>query len=102
MPNVVEISTFVLKDGVSKQDFLSVSEKFNNEFMLQQKGFMSSTLFEKDGKYLEFDIWATMEDVENARKVAPDHPTTAEWFNLVEIEEDVPIYNVVRVIQSNA
>ena len=53
MPNVVEVSTFVLKNGVSEQDFLTVSEKFNSEFMSKQKGFISSTLLKKDGKYLE-------------------------------------------------
>ena len=101
MPNVVEVSTFILKDGVSAQDFLSVSEKFNCEFMSQQKGFISSTLLEKDGNYLEFDVWATMEDLEKAREAAPNHPTTVEWFNLVEIEEDVPLYNLVRVVRNN-
>ena len=100
MFNVVEVSTFVLKDGVSEQTFLSASEKFNSEFMLQQRGFISSTLLKKDGKYLEFDVWATMEDLENARKIAPDHPATIEWFNLVKIEEDVPLYNLIRVVQS--
>ena len=102
MSNIVEVSTFALKDGVSEQDFLSVSEKFNCEFISLQKGFISSTLLKKDGKYLEFDVWATMEDLENARKTAPNHPTTVEWFNLVEIEENVPLYNMVRVVQSNA
>ena len=97
MSNVVEVSTFVLKNGVSEQDFLTVSEKFNSEFMSKQKGFLSSTLLKKDGKYLELDVWATIEDLENARKIAPDHPATHEWFNLVVIEEDVPLYDLVRV-----
>ena len=101
MSGVVEVSTFVLKGGVSEQDFLSVSEKFNREFMSQQKGFISSTLLKKDGKYLEFDVWATMSDLENARKVAPNHPTTHEWFHLVDIEEDVPLYHLVKTVQGN-
>jgi hypothetical protein len=42
------------------------------------------------------------DDLENVRKIAPDHPTTVEWFNLVEIEEDVPLYNLVRVVPGNA
>ena len=103
MSNIVEVSNFVLKDRVSEQEFLAVSEKFNNEFMLQQKGFISSTLLKKEDGYLEFDVWATMEDLENARKAAPGHPTTAQWFNLVEIdEENIPLYGLVRVVQSNA
>ena len=101
MSNIVEVSTFTLKEGVSEQDFLSVSEKFNCEFMSQQKGFISSTLLKKDGEYLEFDVWATMEDLENAQKAAPNHPTTSEWFNLVETEADVPLYNLVRVVKGN-
>ena len=89
MSHIVEVSTFVLKEGISEQDFLSVSERFNCEFMSQQKGFISSTLLKKDDKYLEFDVWATMDDFKSARKAAPDHPTTVEWFSLVEIEEEV-------------
>ena len=99
MSCIVEVSSFALKNGVSKQDFLSVSEKFNCEFMLQQNGVISSTLLEKDGKYLEFDVWATMGDLENAQKAAPSHALTNEWFSLVNIEEDVQLYNLVRVTQ---
>ena len=99
MSSIVEVSTFTLKDGVPEQNFLAISEKFNNEFMLQQKGFVSSTLLKKDGKYLELDIWASLRDLENARKVAPNHPATLEWFNLVDIEEDVPLYHLVRMVK---
>ena len=98
MSVIVEVSNFVLKDGVSEQDFLSVSEQFNREFMSRQKGFISSTLLEKDGKYLELDVWASMDDLENARKAAPGHPMTSQWFDLVDVDiaEDVPLYRLVR------
>ena len=41
MTNVVEFQTFKLKEGVAVSDFLSESDKFNNEFLSKQKGYLA-------------------------------------------------------------
>ena len=68
MSNIVELASFYLKKEVSLPDFFQVSDKFNNEFLSVQKGYISRKLLVNGEKWLDLVIWETMEDAQNAVK----------------------------------
>ena len=68
MSNIIEFATFHLKNGVSIPDFLIVSEKFHNEFLSLQKGYISCKLLAGEKAWADLVTWETIEDAQNAVK----------------------------------
>jgi hypothetical protein len=68
MTNIIEFATFTLKEGVSIPDFLLISDKFNNEFLSLQKGYISRKLLFSNKMWSDLVVWKTMEDAQNAVK----------------------------------
>ena len=98
MSNVAEVSTFVLKSGVSEQDFLFVSEKFNREFMSGKRGLCHQHSLKRS-----ISIWKLMYGQHRRIWKMHERPRRPilpqlERFSLVEIEEDVPLYNLVSLL----
>jgi phenylalanine-4-hydroxylase len=99
MDNVVELVSFYLKEGITQADFLCVHEKFHNEFISKQKGYISHKLIVKDNTWSELVVWETMEDVQSAFKAIYENAAAAEYMALIDdagTDDDIPLFNVVK------
>lgn len=83
MSNAVELVTFNLKKGVSVADFLLASDKFNSEFLTKQKGYISRKLLVDGEKWADFVLWETIEDIQNAYKIAEKDATAFEYLSCI-------------------
>ena len=84
MSNVIEFATFNLKKRVSIPDFLIVSEKFHNEFLSTQKGYVSCKLLANEKGWADLVIWETMEDAKNAVKEFYKSSLAHEYASFME------------------
>ena len=83
MPNAVEFVSFNLRKGKSVSDFLLVSDKFNREFLSRQKGYLSRKLLVDGKKWADCVLWETVEDVQNAYKVASEDTVACEYVSFM-------------------
>lgn len=81
MSNTIEFVSFKLKKGISIPNFLLVSEKFNEEFLSKQKGYISRNLLVDGKKWADYVLWETKEDVQNAMKIASQHASAREYLS---------------------
>lgn len=84
MPNVIEFASFNLKEGVSVPDFLLVSDKFNSEFLIAQKGYLSRKLLTKGERWADLVVWETMDDAQNALKAADEDAVAVKYVSLLD------------------
>jgi len=80
MSNAIYYVSYKLKKGVSDQDFLLAAEKLNDEFISQQKGYISWK------QLLDGDTWAdlitfeAMDDLNNFKEASKDPSDLAKKF----------------------
>ena len=79
MTQAVEFVTFYLKKKVTISDFLTVSDKFNNEFLSKQKGYISRQLLVDGEMWADMVVWKTMDDAKTAIKVPLDNNPKRKW-----------------------
>ena len=97
MSNIVELASFYLKKEVSLPDFFQVSDKFNNEFLSVQKGYISRKLLVNGEKWLDLVIRETMEDAQNAVKEFYNSKPALEYASfMLENEGDLLHFSVQK------
>ena len=100
MSNVVELTLFYLKREVSVPDFLLASDKFQNEFISMQKGYISRKLLVNGETWTDLVVWETMEDVKNATKIIYENAAALEYIAFIDDEkssdEDILYYSVEK------
>jgi len=90
MRNVVEFASFSLKNGTSSQNFLSVSDKFNREFLSKQKGYISRNLVVDGKTWADLVLWETMEDALTALDTAEGNAAACEYISFLN-EESISV-----------
>jgi len=99
MSQIIELTSFTLKKGVSEQDFLLAHKKFNQEFLLNQAGYVSHKLLKDDGAWYDLVVWCTNEEKERAFDVVNDHPAAIEYMKFIDqvgTDDDIPIFTVIK------
>lgn len=99
MTNIVEFPSFTLKEGVSEQDFLLVHEKFNKQFMMKQKGYISHKLLRDGDKWFDLVVWESMESMQEAFSDIYENAAAADYIALINqlgSDEEIPIFSVVK------
>lgn len=90
MSNVIELVHFKLKKGASKPEFLAASDKLNKGVLSKQKGFISRQLLSDGDKWVDFVVWQTMGDAQNAAKALEaswaSNPVIAEFGSFMDQE----------------
>ena len=74
--NVVELVTFNLKEGVTEQQFLAASDKFQASFLSLQKGYIVRELSKNENFWSDLVLWKTLDDAKNAMKDTEQLATT--------------------------
>ena len=77
------IISFKLKEGVSVEDFLSVSDEVQEKYLSKCKGFISRQLMIIDGIWTDWVIWETLPDAENAMMKSEENETAQKFFPLI-------------------
>ncbi|MCL2086077.1 MAG: hypothetical protein FWH05_00595 [Oscillospiraceae bacterium] len=72
MSNAVFYVEYKLKKGASVPDFLLAAEKLNDEYMSQQKGYISWQQLVDGDTWADVLTFETMEDAENVENASPN------------------------------
>lgn len=99
MPNILEIPSFKLKQGISEASFLIAHEKFNKEFICRQKGYVSHMLIRDGKKWFEIVVWDSMESKEKAFVDIYNYDGIEEYMSYIDqdgSDDDIPLYTVVK------
>jgi hypothetical protein len=87
MPKVVEFVTFYLKKAVSASVFLSVSDKFNKEFLSKQKGYISRKLLVDGEMWADIVLWKTMDDAKKAITISFNDTVAREYVSMLNLNK---------------
>jgi hypothetical protein len=82
--NVIDVISFKLREGVSRQQFLAASDELNVRFLSLQKGYIDRTLAEKEGCWTDFVMWETADDATNAMKASEQSAVAWPFFECIE------------------
>jgi len=96
---ILEMPAFKLKKGVDENDFLLAHERFNREFMKNQKGYVSHKLIRDGDKWFDIAVWDSLESKERAFAEVNDHEATINYMSFIDQEgtdDDIPLYTVVK------
>jgi len=88
MSNIVEFQSFKLKKGVSVSDFLLASDKFNNDFLSKQKGYIAYQVLSKGDTWYDFLAWESAEDIQTATQAYIAYEAETDRHYISFIDED--------------
>lgn len=78
----IQLAPFKLKAGVDEQTLLDMSDKFEKEFVLKQKGILKRMLVKNvNGSYADMVFFDSKDDFERVLKA---EMTTPEFFSLMD------------------
>lgn len=81
--SVIEVVRLRPAEGVSEQEFLAASDRFEQNYMKSRPGFLKRTLLRDDNdEWLVLVEWETAADAENSMDAFPTDPASAP-FNAV-------------------
>ena len=100
MANSVEFVAFKLKKGVTEQDFLPVSDRFNSDFLARQKGYISRKLLTKGEMWADLVIWETADDFQNAMTASKEDPVAGEYLSLLNLSAKGSFFHLFEVEKS--
>ncbi|MCL2546658.1 MAG: hypothetical protein FWE06_05615 [Oscillospiraceae bacterium] len=86
MSNAIYYVSYKLKKGASVPDFLSASERLNNEHISKQKGYISWQQLVDGDTWADICTFETMDDLENF-KAASRNPCEAakEFYSFMRL-----------------
>ena len=100
MSNSIEFVAFKLKKGVSESEFRLVSDKFNEEFLAKQKGYISRKLLTKSEMWADLVFWETEDDCHNAMKVSKEDAIAALYLSHLNLSAKGSFFYLFSVDRS--
>jgi len=90
MAKTVEIVTFRLKDGVSREDFVAETASMEREFLGKLKGFTDrDTGMSADGEVVVVLHWESAEDAQASINKFVDAPQTKAFTAMIDMDSFV-------------
>lgn len=99
MAHVVELPSFTLKEGVSEPEFLLAHEKFNQDFMARQKGYVSHSLLKDGDTWFDLAVWESREAMQDAFKDIYENDSASAYISLINpigSDEEISVFSIVR------
>lgn len=90
------IISFKLRDGVSKEDFLAVSDRTQEEFLFKCKGFLGRQLMLIDDLWTGWIIWETLPDAENSMRKSEENESVKEFILMIKEITEQGFYPLER------
>lgn len=95
---VIEIVRLRPADGVSEEEFLAASERFEEDYMRNRPGFVRRTLLRGDREWAVLVDWETAEHAEASMEAFPTDPASAPFNAVIDPETfEMKRYDVNRV-----
>ena len=90
------VVTFTLKDGVSAEDFLAVSDEIQEQYLSKCKGFINRQLMMIDGAWTDWVIWETMADANFAMEQSEENESAKKFTSLIGEVMENSLYPLER------
>ena len=88
--------SFKLKDGVTAADFLIASDEIQENYLSKCKGYISRQLMLIDDVWVDWIIWATMADAENAMHQSMANESAQKFTSLIGEVTEQGLYPLER------
>jgi len=85
MSNVIFFNSYKLKKGVSVPDFLLVVEKLSNEYISQQKGYISFNLLVDGETWADFTTFKTMDDAKRFAESSEPNKLAEKFYSFISL-----------------
>lgn len=76
---VVEVTRFLLADGVSEDEFLALDRRLQTELVPNRPGFLRRTTARRGGDWVVVTLWATEEDASSFERATASDPLVTEF-----------------------
>ncbi|MDH6364983.1 quinol monooxygenase YgiN [Enterococcus sp. PF1-24] len=99
MKQILEMTSFKLKKGISEANFLLAHEKFNRDFISKQEGCVSHMLIRDGDNWSEIVVWDSIELKEKAFEDIYKYDGLEEYMSFIDqdgTDDDIPLYTVVK------
>jgi hypothetical protein len=95
----VEYAKFTLKEGVTETQVIAASNKFQEDFLIEQSGYIKRDLLHLEGRdWVDIVYWASKEDAHKVLKVCEKNPICGEYFSIMEpFDPKIPNGGVIHL-----
>jgi hypothetical protein len=95
----VEYAKFTLKEGVTETQVIATSQKFQEDFLVKQSGYIKRDLLRLEGRdWVDIVYWASKEDAEKVLKACEKSPICGDYFSIMEpFDPKIPNGGVIHL-----
>ena len=85
MAKAAWIFSYKLKNNISKEQFMELTQNLHDEIISKAKGFISWEHFLQKDIWTDFVLWETLEDAHNATKVGQGKDVTNNFYACIQM-----------------
>lgn len=82
--SIVEVTTFMLADGVSDESFLALDKRLQTELVPNRQGFLRRTTARHGDQWLVVTLWWSEDDAASFARETENDPLQAEFARAIE------------------
>ncbi len=79
------IFSYKLKKGVSKEQFIELTQKLHDEVISKAKGFISWEQFLQGDTWTDFVLWESEEDADEATTIGKNKEVTNDFYACIQM-----------------
>lgn len=100
MNKAIEYVAFRLKKGVTVEEFIPVSDKFNEEFLKKQRGYISRRILQDGELWADLVLWETADDHLNAMESSKQDAAAGEYLSMLNLSAKGSSYHLFSSVKS--
>lgn len=85
-PEIIELTTFQLNEGVEESNFIEVAQTMQKEFLLHQEGFLKRTLVKGENEWTDIVYWENKKSHESAMQKSQNTPIVAPFMQMINFQ----------------
>ena len=85
MAKAAWIFSYKLKNNISEEQFMELTQNLHDEIISKVKGFISWEHFLQKDIWTDFVLWETLEDAHNATKVGQGKDVTKDFYACIQM-----------------
>jgi hypothetical protein len=95
----VEYAKFTIKDGVTETQVIAASQKFEEDFLVKQSGYIKRDLLRLNGReWADIVYWGSREEAEKVLKACEKSPVCGDYFSIMEpVDPKIPNGGVIHL-----
>lgn len=96
----VEYVAFKLKKSVAIEEFIPVSDRFNDEFLKKQKGYISRKILRDGDIWADLVLWEEAADHLNAMEVSKNDEAAKAYLSMLNLSAKGSSYHLFSSVKS--